>query len=385
MDIVDRFLQAPLQTFFLFGPRGSGKSTWLRRLYPEALYLDLLSPDIFREFVARPERLAERVEGEKKKTIIIDEIQKVPDILSVVHQMIERKAGWRFILTGSSARKLKRSGVNLLGGRAVLRYMAPFMGAELGKKFSLESALRVGILPVVLGSLQPEDILKAYAALYMKEEVQMEGLVRNIGAFARFLEAVSFSHGAILNSSDVARECQVGRKAVEGYLDILEDLLLSFRVPVFVKRAKRLISRHPKFYYFDTCVFRQLRPSGPLDRAEEIEGAALEGLVAQHLRAFCALDPRGYELFFWRTKAGAEVDFILYGQAGIIAIEVKRTSRLRAADLSSLKLFREDYSMAKALILYGGRERVKMGNVLCIPCEDFLRALRPGIDWDGRI
>jgi predicted AAA+ superfamily ATPase len=180
----------------------------------------------------------------------------------------------------------------------------------------------------------------------------------------------------------VSRECQVGRKAVEGYLEILEDLLLSFRVPVFSKRAKRLVSQHPKFYYFDAGVFRTLRPSGPLDRAEEIEGMALEGLVAQHLRAFCDLDERGFSLFFWRTKAGLEVDFILYGASGVVAIEVKRTSRLRGSDLSGLKAFKADYPMAKTILLYGGKDRLRMGDVRCIPCESFFRNLRPGMDWE---
>jgi uncharacterized protein len=382
MDIVRRFLQKPSESFFLFGPRGSGKSTWLKQSCTDALYLDLLSPDLFRELAARPERLAERVRGEKKKIVMIDEIQKIPELLPVIHQMIEKKEGWQFILTGSSARKLKRFGINLLGGRAVLRSMHPFMGAELGPRFDLGDALHQGMLPVVLGADVPSDILKTYAALYMKEEVQQEGLVRNIGSFARFLEAVSFSHGALLNSSEVARECQVGRKAVEGYLEILEDLLLSFRIPVFSKRAKRLVIQHPKFYYFDAGVFRTLRPSGPLDRPEEIDGAALEGLVAQHLRAFCDLDGRGFSLSFWRTKAGMEVDFILYGAGGIIAIEVKRTSRLREADLSGLKAFKSDYPMAKTMLLYGGKERLLMGDVHCVPCEDFLRILRPEMDWE---
>ena len=385
MELVRRFFHKPAQSFFLFGPRGSGKSTWLRAEYPDGLYLDLLSPELFRELAAHPERLAERVRGEKKKTVIIDEIQKLPELLPVVHQMIERKEGWQFILTGSSARKLNSAGVNLLGGRAVLCFMHPFMAAELGRQFDFQRALGLGMLPVVLGADVPADILKTYAALYMKEEVQNEGLVRNIGSFARFLEAVSFSHGAILNTSEVARECQVGRKAVEGYLEILEDLLLSFRLPVFSKRAKRLISQHPKYYYFDAGVFRTFRPSGPLDRIEEIEGAALAGLVAQHLKAFCDMDDRGFSLSFWRTKSGCEVDFILYGAGGIMAIEVKRTARPRLADLSGLKAFKSDYPMAKLVFLYGGKERLRMGDVQCLPCEAFLRILRPGMDWEKDI
>jgi predicted AAA+ superfamily ATPase len=293
--------------------------------------------------------------------------------------MIEKKEGWQFILTGSSARKLKRSGVNLLGGRAVLRFMHPFMAAELGERFDSGRSLRQGMLPVVWGAKAPQDILKTYAALYMKEEVQLEGLVRNIGSFARFLEAVSFSHASILNTSEIARECQVGRKTVDSYLEILEDLLLGFRLPVFTRRAKRIVVQHPKFYYFDAGVFRSIRPAGPLDRPEEIDGAAIEGLVAQHLRAFCAYDSRGYEMFYWRTKSGVEVDFVLYGKAGITAIEVKRSAKVNSKDLAGLRAFGEDYPQAGLFFLYGGKERLKINGVQCVPCEAFLRELSPGV------
>jgi predicted AAA+ superfamily ATPase len=174
--------------------------------------------------------------------------------------MMEQHPEWRFVLTGSSARKLKRSGVNLLAGRAVLKSMHPFMAAELKDKFSMENALTIGMVPLTINSVSPEQTLNAYATLYIREEVQMEGLVRNIGAFNRFLESASFSHGAVLNILDVARDCQVGRKTVEGYFSILEDLLLAFRIPVFTKRSKRNLAFHPKFYYFDAGIFRSIRP-----------------------------------------------------------------------------------------------------------------------------
>ena len=199
--------------------------------------------------------------------------------------------------------------------------------------------------------------------------------MRNIGAFARFLEAISFSHGSLLNLAEVARECQVGRKTVEGYLGILEDLLLSFRVPVFTRRAKRQLVAHDKFYYFDAGVYRSLRPAGPLDRPEAIEGLALEGLIAQHLRAWIAYRAAGEQLFYWRTKAGSEVDFIVYGPDTFAAWEVKRAARVHEGDLRALKAFRADYPEATLALLYLGADRLAMDGIAVIPCEAFLQQL----------
>jgi predicted AAA+ superfamily ATPase len=228
-----------------------------------------------------------------------------------------------------------------------------------------------------VNSTAPLDTLQAYAALYLREEVQQEGLVRNIGAFSRFLESMSFSHGAVPNISDVSRDCQVERKTVEGYVSVLEDLLLGFRVPIFSKRAKRHLSSHPKFYFFDTGVFRSLRPSGPLDRAQEIEGAALKGLVAQHLRAWNAYRGDLCSLYFWRTKSGNEVDFVLYGQDTFCAVEVKNAARVHPRMLRGLLALKEDYPEAQTLVLYRGKERLKIGGILCLPVEEFLVKLRP--------
>ncbi|MBW1802646.1 MAG: DUF4143 domain-containing protein, partial [Deltaproteobacteria bacterium] len=269
------------------------------------------------------------------------------------------------------------SGVDLLAGRALIKTMHPFMAAELGGDFKLENALATGTLPLVTSSPDPDQVVKAYASLYLKEEVQMEGLVRNIGAFSRFLEAISFSHGAVLNVSDVSRDCQVERKTVEGYISILEDLLLGFRISVFSKRAKRHLSSHPKFYYFDAGVFRSLRPAGPLDAPQEIEGAALEGLVAQHLRAWNAYRGDVCSLYFWRTKAGNEVDFVFYGRDTFCAIEVKNTSRVHSKMLKGLLAFKEDYPEASLCLLYRGKERLKVKGILCLPVKEFLVNQRP--------
>ncbi|MFP5288820.1 MAG: ATP-binding protein [Thermoanaerobaculia bacterium] len=379
MATVPRFFQAPRTHYFLFGPRGTGKSTWLRETYPEALWIDLLKPEVLRQYVARPERLREIVLGNpSREVVVIDEVQKAPVLLDVVHDLIESKAGPRFVLTGSSSRKLKREGVDLLAGRALLRSLHPFMAAELGEHFSLDMALTEGLVPLVWSSEQPEEVLKAYVGLYLREEVQMEGLVRRIDGFARFLEAVSFSHGSVLNVSEVARECQVSRKTVEGYLEILEDLLLAFRVPVFSKRAQRNLTAHPKFFWFDAGVFVAMRPAGPLDRPEEIRGAALEGLVAQHLRAWIDYSGEDFTLGFWRTRSANEVDFVIYGRHGFWALEVKHSATIRPADLRGLKAFREDYPEAELRLLYRGEEALVVDGIRCVPCEGFLRELIPG-------
>jgi predicted AAA+ superfamily ATPase len=382
MTEVSRFFQDPGSSFFLFGPRGTGKSTWLRAAFPEALWLDLLEPDLERELSARPERLRQLVEGAPKaQVVVVDEVQRAPAVLTVVHQLIEQKRrGRRFVLTGSSARKLKRAEVDLLGGRALRCTMHPFMAAELGRRFDLGRALREGLVPGVWAAAVPKRTLASYVALYVREEVKSEGLIRNLGAFSRFLEAISFSHAAVLNLSNVARECEVRRTTAEGYLEVLEDLLLAYRVPVFSRRAKRILTHQPKLYWFDAGVFRSVRPSGPLDRPEEIEGAALEGLVAQHLRAWIDYGSADATLQFWRTKSGNEVDFVVYGRDGFWAIEVKNSASVRPEDLRGLRAFHEDYPQARLALLYRGGRRLRIDGVSCLPCEEFLSELRPGRD-----
>ncbi|VAW39497.1 FIG00551500: hypothetical protein, partial [hydrothermal vent metagenome] len=338
----------------------------------------LLAPEVYREYTARPERLREIAAGAEGKIIIIDEVQKIPELLDVVHGLIEGGMGLQFILTGSSARKLKRTGVDLLAGRAIVKTMHPFMASELKESFSLAKSLKFGMVPLIVNSLDPAETLASYVALYLREEVQMEGIVRNIGAFSRFLEAVSFSHGSTLNVSDVARECQVKRKTVDNYLSILDDLLLSFQVPVFSRRAKRHLISHPKFYYFDSGVFQSLRPAGPLDSPQEIDGGALEGLVAQHLRAWIAYSNNASSLYYWRTKSGVEVDFVLYGEDTFLAIEVKNSTRINSKILKGLKTFKDDYPEAQAMILYRGEERLVINDILCLPCDQFLQQLIPG-------
>lgn len=377
MNAIKRDLLKREDSFFLLGPRGTGKSTWLKMNYPDAVVIDLLKTDTASFLRANPSRLSGIVTGNPKSSVfVIDEVQLIPELLFEVHSLMEKNPGLQFILTGSSARKLKRTGTDLLGGRALKLNMHPFTAHELGEAFSLENALLYGMLPVVNAVKDRAARLSAYLGLYLREEIQMEGLVRNLGPFTRFLEAASFSHGGLLTSSDIARDCGVGRTTVDGYLKILYDLMIASCLPVFSKRAKRELVSHGKFYFFDAGVYRALRPKGPLDRPAEIDGAALEGLVFQNLRA--GLDYRGEEggLYFWRTVSGSEVDFVVYTQDRFEAIEVKNASKVSRSDLLALKSFRTDYPESRQYLLYRGELQYEEDGVQIVPVGKWLR------DWN---
>ncbi len=372
-----RTINCSTGNFFLFGPRGTGKSTWLRKTYPGALLIDLLREDIKTRLEANPERLAELVDGSTKtRTVIVDEVQRVSSLLPVVHRLIERDGNSRqYILTGSSTRKLKRSGVDLLAGRAVIKFCHPLLASEMGDDFNLEDALVRGMIPLVITSDNWRETLATYMALYIREEVQYEGLVRNLPAFSRFLEAISFSHGALYSATDISRDCGVSRPMVDSYLSILIDLLVAARLPPFTRRAKRRLVGHDKFYFFDAGVFRSIRPCGPLDAPSEIDGAALEGLVFQQLRTWIDYSGTGDTLSFWRTHTGHEVDFVVYGNNRFDAIEVKNAVKLSPKDFSGLKAFATDYPEARRILLYRGTERLSTNGVLCIPVSEFLKGL----------
>ena len=358
----------------MFGPRGTGKSTWVKTTFPDAVYLDLLDSGLYADLLARPSRLREYVPSERGRWIVIDEVQRVPELLNEVHRLIEDHRV-RFILTGSSARSLRKRGVNLLAGRALTCTMHPLTSRELGSDFALSQFLDHGGLPSVTQEVSPHAYLESYVRTYLREEVQQEGLTRNLGAFSRFLEAASFSQGGVLNVSAVSRECAVERKVVEHYFGILDDLLLSHRLPVFTRKAKRRMIRHRKFYFFDAGVYRTLRPKGPLDRPGEIDGAALETLFLQELIAYNAYLRLGYTLFYWRTRTGLEVDFVLYGERGIKAFEVKLASNVRKEDTAGLAAFLADYPMADAYLVYCGKRVRREHGVEIVPIETCLSRL----------
>jgi predicted AAA+ superfamily ATPase len=359
------------QSFFLFGARGTGKSTWLKHHYPQANLIDLLEDEIFIKLQAHPQSLMDLIDLKKSNTVVIDEIQRIPQLLNEVHRLIEKEK-IIFILTGSSARKLKGTHANLLGGRAQRYEMFPLVAAEAGEDFKIQDALKYGMLPARFSAVDERKYLTGYLALYVREEVQQERLTRNISAFHRFLEAASFSQGQPLVITKVAEDCHVERKTVEEYFNILEDLLLAFRVPVFAKRSKRDLLNKEKFFFFDCGLFQAIRPRGPLDSDAEIGGAALETLVFQEVRAVNALKNLGYQLHHWRTKSKHEVDLVLYGERGLHAFEIKSTAQIRSEDTEGLNLFLEDYPMATATVLYGGSKTQKQGKVTYLPVTDFL-------------
>ncbi|NGX33660.1 MAG: hypothetical protein K1060chlam4_01731, partial [Candidatus Anoxychlamydiales bacterium] len=333
-----------------------------------------LIPNILRTYSGNPEHLINYVHGLKGiKTVIIDEIQKVPELLSVIHFLIEEKKGFQFILTGSSARKLKRAGVDLLAGRAIKKSMHPFLASELQDLFQLDHALKYGMLPLIWDSDDQQEVLDSYVDLYILEEVQFEGLVRNLGNFSRFLSIIAFSHGSILNLSNIARECEVKRSMVDSFISILQDLLIASTIPIFTKRAKRMLISHSKFYLFDVGIYKAMRKTGILDSNNEIDGTALEGLVFQHLKTWCEYTKEKNALFFWRTKSGVEVDFIVYGKSGFWAIEVKNNTKVSFKDVKGLIHFSEDYPECTPILLYRGNQRLKIKGILCMPCDEFLK------------
>lgn len=362
-------LYKPLKrnSFFLFGPRGTGKTTWLKSQFPNSTRIDLLNSEVARLLLASPSRLEGMIRPETKKyPVVIDEVQKVPQLLDEVHRLIEDEK-LQFILTGSSARKLRRGGANLLAARALQRQFHPLTCWELGESFDLKKALQFGTLPGAWNSDDPKSFLATYVYTYLKEEVFAEGLTRNLEAFSRFLEAASFSQAQPITMTNIAADVGVDAKMIKAYLEILEDLLLAVRLPVFAKKAKRRMSSHPKFFFFDTGVYRALRPKGPLDLESDIDGSALETLFLQHYRALAEFSQWDQQLFFWKTANHVEVDFVSYGEKGLFAFEVKRGSSVSLSELSGLRQFKADYPMAKCFFLYGGDQERLIDGIDVIP------------------
>jgi uncharacterized protein len=369
-----RLLTLPLDSqssIFLFGPRGTGKTSWLKYHLPQAVYLDLLDFNTYSFLSSNPTRLEQFVPSLYKDWILIDEVQRVPELLNEVHRLIESKR-YRFILTGSSARSLRRKGVNLLAGRAFRYHMHPLVIQEIGPSFNLTHALQFGLLPVAATHKDPEQYLENYVQTYLREEVLQEGLTRNIGAFTSFLEVASFSQGNILTMTEIGRELAMSRFTVANYFAILEDLLISVRIPPFTARAKRKMIAHEKFYFFDTGVYRALRPMRPLDTQEEADGAALETLFLQSVRALNDYLSLGYKIYFWKTASGHEVDFVLYGPRGLHAFELKRSPRITYQTLRGLHAFAEDYPEATLHVLFLGSQKEYHGTITARPFEQAL-------------
>ncbi len=362
------------QSIFLFGPRGTGKTSWVKQYFPNALYIDLLDTKQYMDLLNRPWDLEKLVDAYPDAWVVIDEVQKIPELLNEVHRLIESK-NRKFVLTGSSARSLRKKGVNLLAGRALTYYMHPLTARELGEDYDLQHSLKYGQLPHVYTKPKPETYLNTYIDAYIRQEVLQEGLTRRLDAFSRMLEVASFSQGGVLNYTNIAKEVGVSRKVIESYFEILEDLLLGVKLPVFTRRAKRRMTAHPKFYFVDAGIFRTLRPRGAFDTDSEIDGAALETLFFQELRALNDYKELRYSLYYWRTAAKQEVDFVLYGEKGFYAFEIKRAEKVTSKDLKSLKLFGEDYPEANLYLIHNGKWREKHGNITVIPFTEAVQKL----------
>ena len=377
MTVFERLIKKPLESrksFFLFGPRGTGKTTWLKHRLPEALFVNLLQSEYYNRLSANPGHLRQLIPPDHTGWTVIDEVQRIPALLNEVHDLIEAR-GLVFVLTGSSARTLRRRGVNLLAGRALTYRMHPLTAVEQQEAFNLRDSVQLGHLPARFSESDPAKYLKDYVQTYLREEVMQESLTRNIGHFAHFLEVASFSQGATINISAVAREAHIERSVAENYFSILEDLLIAVRLPVFSRKAKRKLISQKKFYFFDAGVFRAIRPVGPLDSDAEIDGPALETLVLQELRAVNDNHDYGYQISFWRTRSSLEVDFVLYGPRGLLAIEIKRSTQIQPKDTRALREFKKDYPPAKCFVFYGGPSPVYMDDVTVLPVEHALRNL----------
>jgi len=384
MENVRRLLNIQLparQSAFLWGPRKTGKSTYLKTRFPHSLTYDFLRTDLAIEFAKRPSLLREQVLAQKEEVlshpIILDEIQKVPQVLDEVHWLIENR-GLSFILCGSSARKLKRGRANLLGGRAWRYEMHPLVTAELDQ-VDLLRVLNHGAIPVHYLQENAQRSLQAYVRDYLKEEVFDEGLTRNIPAFSRFLDAAGFSHGQLTNYADIARDCGVDSKTVKEYYQILADTLLGRMVAPFKRRQNRqVITKAPKFYLFDVGVAGALTKRRVVEERGEQFGRALEHLIFTEIVAHASYRELDYDISFWRTKSGLEVDFVLAD--GEVAIEVKGSSRVESKDLRPLVAFRDEFRPRQVFLVCNEHAERLSGDIRVMPWRRFLQAL-----WSGEI
>lgn len=370
-------------TCFLWGPRQSGKSTLLRQLFPRAPYYDLLRAGEFRRLNAQPELLSQECEAlgwsskAQPQPIIIDEIQKIPELLDEVHSLHSR-IGLRFILTGSSPRKLLRGGGNLLGGRAIRRELFPLVSAELAD-FSLERALDHGLLPPHYLADDPGPRLAAYVGDYLREEVLAEALSRNLPVFQRFLEVAALCNGQIVNYTSVAREVGVAANTVRAWFEILVDTLIGSWLPAWRKRPKRRVIESPRFYFFDVGLVNELAHRGKVLAGSAAFGAAFEHFLFMELRAHASYRGANRTISYWRTASGFEVDFVL-GDAEI-AIEAKSSENVTSDHMKGLRAWREEHPKSRCMLVCRvPRARVTEDGIEILPVATFLRRL-----WAGEI
>jgi predicted AAA+ superfamily ATPase len=372
-----RALKPPNGSFFLFGPRGTGKSTWIREHFPGVTSYDLLDTGESLRLAREPRALSREVAGAARGDwVVIDEIQKVPALLDEVHSLIETK-GLRFVLSGSSARKLRRGASNLLAGRAVVEQMFPLVSTETGWEAMSEEPLSHGTLPLALTSGDPVAFLSAYAQTYLQEEIRAEALTRNIGAFSRFLEITARQNGQVTNVAGLARDAAVSRQTVQNYFEILDDTLLGFWLrPWKLKSATRQVG-HPKFYLFDSGVARALSGRLPYPPSPEEKGPLMETWILNEFRAYLSYRKLRYPLYYWRTHDGAEVDLFLETRDGFLAVEIKSSPRWDNRfnrSLKSLQGFMGDRRLRCFGVFLGARP-AHWGDIEVVPVRQFLDRL----------
>jgi len=374
-----RLPSLPDQSFFLWGPRQTGKSSLLKQLYPEALWIDLLKTNDFLRYTSQPFLLREEVQAAAPRLVIIDEVQKVPLLLDEVHWLIENTSTV-FGLCGSSARKVRRGHANLLGGRAVRYELYGFVSAELGAEFDLLRMLNHGALPRHYLSNSPRLLLRAYVNDYLKEEIANEGVVRNLPAFANFLSMAVLSDTELINYSTIARECGISSPAVKEYFQILIDTLLGRYLSAYTRRPKRRVIQAPKFYFADIGVVNMLAKRGPLEPGAELFGKAFENWVCHELTAHAAYSELFYELSYWRLASGVEVDFILGDME--CAIEAKGTANISTQHLHGLRELKKDYPRIKRRIVVSLTPRARRTDdgIDILPVSSFLAQL-----WQGEL
>ncbi len=378
-----RITKLPRRSFFLFGPRGVGKSTWARERLGRAHRIDLLDEASYQNLLADPSLFAAELRGLRKGSwVLVDEIQRIPSLLNEVHRFIEDR-NLRFALLGSSARKLKAAGTNLLAGRAVRKSMFPLVPEELGNDFALEKILRYGSIPLIWNATGKRAALEAYVQMYLREEIRAEALVRNLPGFLRFLPIAALFHGQVINVSGIARDSGTARMTVDGYLEILEDTLLAYRLPAYEAKLRARERKHPKFYWIDPGLVRaikkQFAPVSPEER-----GPLLEGWVLTLLRAYSEERNLFDGITFWAPTAAkqVEVDFLLKRGRKLLAIEVKSQKRFSTSLLSGLKAIAELPAVVRRILVYDGTRDLKTSDGIDVWTLDALvRAVENGQLW----
>lgn len=370
-------------SIFLWGARQTGKSTLLKTMFPDAIYIDLLRNDVFERYRRQPSLLREQYQSlAQGSIIIIDEVQKLPELLDEVHWLIANK-DLRFILSGSSARKLKRCGANLLGGRALRSQLLPLVSAEI-PDFDIIKAANYGTLPRHYLTENPRRRLQSYIGDYLQEEIKQEALSRNMSVFTRFLEIAAICDGEILNFKNIATDCGVSGPTIKEYFSILEETLIGFYQPAFTKVLQRRAVQSPRFFFFDIGIANYLTRKNNLQPGSVDFGHAFEHLIIQEVRALIEYHQKDNALTYWRTSTGVEVDIIItdiFSGDAVVAIEIKSATEIQPRHLKGLRTFRDEYPDCKLIaVSLDEQRRVTSDNIQIIPAKEFLSDL-----WTDKI